>query len=105
MFKGIEIQDEYWNASTNYPPLTSGDGRLGRVYIVNVAGTTNLDGINSWAVNDWVVFGKERWHKLVVANPSQMTIASFATLLASLPTTLPATTNQPWLNGGVLSLS
>ncbi len=45
-----------WNATTNTPTLTSGTGTNGNIYTVSVAGTTNLDGINSWAIGDWAVF-------------------------------------------------
>ncbi len=53
-----------WNASTNSPTLASGVGTKGFVYIVNVAGTTNLDGITSWNVGDWAVFNGTAWQKL-----------------------------------------
>jgi hypothetical protein len=45
-----------WNASTNTPTLTSGSGTPGAMYKVTTAGTTTLDGINSWAVGDQAVF-------------------------------------------------
>ncbi len=45
-----------WNASTNVPALASGVGTNGDMYVVNVAGTTTLDGISDWDVGDWVVF-------------------------------------------------
>ena len=41
-----------WNASTNTPTLQSGIGTKGYYYLVSVAGTTNLDGITDWQVND-----------------------------------------------------
>ena len=45
-----------WNASTNTPTLTSGVGTQNHYYVVSVAGTTNLDGITDWQVNDWTLF-------------------------------------------------
>ena len=59
-----------WNANTNTPTLTSGQGTVGNYYIVSVAGSTNLDGITDWAVGDWAVFtddgagGADQWDKI-----------------------------------------
>lgn len=53
-----------WNASTNTPTLTSSVGTKGYYYVVNVAGTTNLDGITDWQVGDWVVFNGTVWQKV-----------------------------------------
>jgi len=50
------IYQGVWDANANNPALASGVGTAGHYYIVNVAGTTNLDGYNSWQVGDWVVF-------------------------------------------------
>lgn len=53
-----------WNASTNTPTLTSSVGTKGYYYVVSVAGTTNLDGITDWQVNDWAVFNGSIWQKV-----------------------------------------
>jgi hypothetical protein len=53
-----------WNASTNTPTLTSSVGTKGYYYVVNVAGTTNLDGITDWQVGDWAVFNGTIWEKV-----------------------------------------
>lgn len=45
-----------WDASTNTPTLTSGVGTQGFYYVVNVDGTTNLDGITDWSNHDWAIF-------------------------------------------------
>lgn len=45
-----------WNALTNTPTLTSGIGVNGAVYVVNTAGTTDLNGHNDWKIGDWAVF-------------------------------------------------
>lgn len=45
-----------WNASTNTPTIVSGVGTNGYYYVVSVAGTTNIDGISSWDVGDWIIF-------------------------------------------------
>ena len=53
-----------WNASSNVPFLQSGVGTKGYYYLVSVAGSTNLDGITNWQVNDWAVFDGTRWEKV-----------------------------------------
>ena len=41
------------------PPVTK-DG----IYVVNVAGTTNINGINVWAVGDWITSNGTVWQKI-----------------------------------------
>lgn len=53
-----------WNASTNTPTLTSSVGTKGYYYVVNVAGTTNLNGITDWQVGDWAVYNGSAWQKI-----------------------------------------
>lgn len=53
-----------WNAATNVPPLTSSVGTQGYYYIVNVAGSTNLNGITDWKVGDWAIFNGTVWNKV-----------------------------------------
>ena len=55
-----------WNALLNSPTLTSGVGTAGDYYIVSVAGTTNLDGVNDWQVGDWAIFegATNMWQKI-----------------------------------------
>ena len=53
-----------WNANSNSPTLTSGVGTKGNYYVVSVAGTTTLDGINLWSVGDWAVFNGTAWQKV-----------------------------------------
>ena len=53
-----------WNATTNTPTLTSSVGTKGYYYVVNVAGSTNLDGITDWQVSDWAVFNGSVWQKI-----------------------------------------
>ena len=58
-----------WNASTNSPTLASSTGTAGHYYIVNVAGTTNLDGITDWQIGDWAVFSSTGvWQKIDQSN-------------------------------------
>jgi hypothetical protein len=60
---GLQYQGT-WNASTNTPTITSGVGTEGAFYIVSVAGTTNINGINDWQVGDWIVFHDIAWQKV-----------------------------------------
>ena len=53
-----------WNASTNTPTLTTSVGTKGYYYVVNVAGSTNLDGITDWKIGDWAVFNGTAWQKV-----------------------------------------
>lgn len=53
-----------WNALTNTPPLTSSVGTSGYYYIVNVAGSTNLNGITDWNIGDWAIFNGGVWQKV-----------------------------------------
>jgi hypothetical protein len=61
---GGSIYKGTWNASTNTPALASGVGTTGWYYIVNVAGTTNLDGITDWNVGDWAIFDGTAWQQV-----------------------------------------
>lgn len=53
-----------WNASTNTPTLTSSTGTQGYYYVVDVAGSTNLNGITDWQIGDWVIFNGSVWQKV-----------------------------------------
>ena len=53
-----------WDAATNVPPLTSSVGTQGYYYVVNVAGSTNLNGITDWKVGDWAIFNGTAWNKV-----------------------------------------
>jgi trimeric autotransporter adhesin len=53
-----------WNASANTPTLTSSVGTLNNYYVVNVAGSTNLNGISSWQVGDWAIFNGTVWERI-----------------------------------------
>jgi hypothetical protein len=55
-----------WDANANNPFLQSGIGVSGEYYIVGVAGTTNLDGVNIWDVGDWAIFegATNQWQKI-----------------------------------------
>lgn len=53
-----------WNASTNTPTLVSSVGFKGDYYVVSFAGTTNLNGVTDWQINDWAVFNGSVWEKI-----------------------------------------
>ena len=53
-----------WNASTNTPTLTSSVGTQGYYYVVDVAGSTNLNGITDWKIGDWAIFNGSIWEKI-----------------------------------------
>jgi hypothetical protein len=60
---GVQYQG-VWNAFTNNPVLTSSIGTQGHYYVVNVAGSTNLNGITDWKVGDWAIFSGGVWQKV-----------------------------------------
>jgi hypothetical protein len=53
-----------WDANLNIPTLVSSVGNKGDYYVVSVAGTTNLNGINLWSIGDWAVFNGSVWQKI-----------------------------------------
>jgi hypothetical protein len=55
-----------WNAATNVPAIPAAAiGNKGWYYSVSVAGTTNINGINSWAVGDEIISNGSVWQKIV----------------------------------------
>jgi hypothetical protein len=68
-----------WNASTNTPTLVSSVGTTGEYYIVDVAGTTTLDGISSWGVGDWVIFSDTGvWQQIIGGAVGALQVANDA---------------------------
>ena len=57
-----------WNANTNSPALASGVGTNGDYYVVDTAGSTNLDGITDWKIGDWAIFNGTAWQKIDQTN-------------------------------------
>jgi hypothetical protein len=55
-----------WNANTNNPIITSGIGNAGDWYIVSVAGSTIIDGIDEWDVTDYIWFSGDivTWQRI-----------------------------------------
>lgn len=50
-----------WNATTNTPTLASGVGDEGDYYVCSVAGSTTLDGLTAWAIDDVLYFTNGAW--------------------------------------------
>ncbi len=53
-----------WNATTNSPALVSSTGNEGDYYRCSVAGSTTLDSVPSWSVEDRLRFTYGEWIKL-----------------------------------------
>lgn len=57
-----------WNASTNTPALVSSTAATAdNAFVVTVAGTTTLDGISTWAINDIAYFDGAHWQKIAAS--------------------------------------
>lgn len=55
-----------WNAATNTPAIPAAStSNKGQYRKVATAGTTNIDGIASWGVGDWIVSNGTTWDKIV----------------------------------------
>jgi len=61
---GALVYKGTWNAAINDPTLTSSVGDKGDYYVVSQAGSTNLNGITDWQVNDIAVFNGAVWQKI-----------------------------------------
>ena len=64
-----------WNASTNSPALTSGQGTKGTYYKVGTAGSTALDGNTNWYVGDLAAFNGATWDKFAGPAEAVTTVA------------------------------
>jgi hypothetical protein len=88
-----------WNAATNTPTLTSGSGVQGYYYVVSVAGTTNLDGITDWGVNDWAIFNGTAWQKIDNSDLVQSVNGQTGVVVLG-PNDVGATANTTFVNVG-----
>ena len=61
-----------WDAQTNTPTLSSSVGTKGFYYKVSVAGSTTIDGISSWSVNDVIIYNGTTWDWLDGSNGSDI---------------------------------
>jgi hypothetical protein len=59
-----------WNASTNTPTIPAADpANKGHVYVVSVAGSSDIDGETDWKVKDWIVSNGTAWSKVDNTEP------------------------------------
>jgi hypothetical protein len=52
-----------WDANANSPALAGSTGTEGYVYRVSTAGSTTLDDVTSWSVDDFALFDGQVWLK------------------------------------------
>lgn len=83
-----------WNASTNTPALASGVGTKGDYYVVSVAGTTDLDGVDFWGVGDWAVFNGATWQRVEGGSETDTDVVVFNTAANVTPTIAELTWNN-----------
>lgn len=88
-----------WNAATNTPTLTSSVGTQGHYYVVSVAGSTNLNGITDWGVNDWAIFNGTVWQKIDNSDLVQSVNGQVGVVVLG-PTDVGATPNTAYVNVG-----
>lgn len=79
-----------WNANTNTPTLTSSVGVQGYYYVVNVAGTTNLNGITDWQIGDWAIFNGSIWEKVDNSEPDPLIVNDLTAANVSITNSLSA---------------
>lgn len=61
-----------WNAATNSPTIPpAASSNKGDYRRVAVAGTSNVDGIASWNIGDWIISDGTRWDRLDTSSPVQ----------------------------------
>lgn len=54
-----------WNAATNTPTIpAASSSNKGDYYVVNVAGSTNIDGETDWKIGDWLISNGTTWDKI-----------------------------------------
>lgn len=99
-----------WDASTNSPSLSSGVGTNGDYYVVNVAGSTNLDGITDWQIGDWAIFNGSVWQKIDQSNTvtsvngeTGAVVLGVANIAGAVPNTVNILTAGLATGGGALT--
>lgn len=96
---GALVYKGTWNAATNTPTLASGVGNKGDYYVVSVAGTTNLDGITDWQVNDIALFNGSVWQKIDNTD-SVLSVNGQTGVVVLGPTDVGATPNTAYVIAG-----
>lgn len=99
-----------WNANTNSPTLTSSVGNQGDYYVVNVAGTTNLNGITDWQIGDWAIFNGSVWQKVdntdgvtSVNGETGVVVLGVANIAGAVPNTVNVLASGLVSGGGALT--
>jgi hypothetical protein len=88
-----------WDASTNTPTLTSSVGTQNQYYVVSVAGTTNLNGINDWQIGDWAIFNGSVWQK-IDQSPSVLSVNGQTGAVVLTAVSVGATPNTAYVLAG-----
>ena len=99
-----------WNANANSPSLSSGVGTNGDYYVVNIAGSTNLDGITDWQIGDWAIFNGSVWQKIDQSNTvtsvngeTGAVVLGVANIAGAVPNTVNILTAGLATGGGALT--
>lgn len=72
---GAMVYKGTWNASTNTPTIpAAASGNLGWLYVVSVAGTTNIDGITDWQIGDWLLSNGTVWQQVRAVSQSVVSV-------------------------------
>lgn len=99
-----------WNASANSPTLTSSVGNQGDYYVVDVAGSTNLNGITDWQIGDWAIFNGSVWQKVdntdgvtSVNGQTGVVVLGVANIAGAVPNTVNVLADGLLSGGGALT--
>lgn len=68
------VYQSAWDADSNTPELESNTGTKGHYHVVNVPGTTELNGISVWNEGDWAIFNGTVWERKAAALPSDIVV-------------------------------
>jgi hypothetical protein len=99
---GANVYQGTWNAATNSPTIPPAAlANQGWYWVVSVGGTTNIDGISTWAPGDWIISNGTAWERIInidsVSSVNAMTGAVVVTKshvgLANVDNTSDATKN------------
>lgn len=72
---GAMVYQGTWNASTNTPTIPPADNtNLGWLYVVSVAGTTDIDGITDWQIGDWLLSNGTVWQQVRAVSQSVVSV-------------------------------
>jgi hypothetical protein len=63
---GANVYQGTWNAATNTPTIPPATlANQGWYWVVSVAGSTNIDGISTWAAGDWIISNGTAWERII----------------------------------------